>query len=169
MNIIKTAVLAHDANIFEANRKVVFAAAAKEGAIGAAVLATMAYYLNFPETRERVSMDSFENVLGMLREMTGEVADGIREVPPEDYERIIMMREGTRAIQGGTLPELLLDSEAAFQEAGLAPANRIDAEVPQMVRTILWWHPEMDAQAARMAACKVCNVPEYESKLPDID
>lgn len=169
MNIIKTAVLAHEANLFEANRKVVFAAAAKEGAMGAAVLAAMPHYLAFPETKERVTMVTFENVLNMVRKMAGEVEAGIRQVPAEDYERIILMREGTREITGANLPELMLDSEAAFQEMGLAAPVRIDAEVPQMLRTIEWWHPEMDVHAARMAACKVCNVPEYETKLPDMN
>ena len=57
MNIIKTAIQAHDANLFETNREVIFAAAAKEGAMGAAVLAAMPHYLAFPDTKERVTME----------------------------------------------------------------------------------------------------------------
>lgn len=167
MNIIKTAIQAHDANLFETNREVIFAAASKEGAMGAAVLAAMPHYLAFPDTKERVTIGTFENVLGMVRKMAGEVEAGIRTVPAEDYERIVMMREGTREIVGANLPELMLDSEAAFQEMGLPAATRMDPEVPQMVRTIEWWHPELAGSAARMAACKICNVPGYEARLPD--
>lgn len=150
---------------FEAVRAATFSAARQDGVLGAATLMGMAGKARWDDSDiTKFAVSEYHVVKSELREKLNQFAE-ICDSDGDDEQRMLYMQQGgwARELVGDTLPELLLDAEQAFVDAGFAPITKIDNDPLPVRRTIAFWHPEMPSSEVSVLTCKICNIPVPEN------
>lgn len=150
---------------FEAVRAATFSAARQDGVLGAATLMGMAGKARWDDSDiTKLAVSEYHVVKSELREKLNQFAE-VCDSDGDDEQRMLYMQQGgwARELVGDTLPELLLDAEQAFVDAGFAPITKIDNDPLPVRRSIAFWHPEMPSSEVSVLTCKICNIPVPEN------